>query len=138
MEKSVIEFEKYGIKNIFFIGQKVQCVYYHESIQYPNKLWIFEKPFTPVKLGVIVGCAGIKPYYLSLKDGKELYLYVKFKEYYSKKAIPASCVIDASKEAESIKTLLEKNKHKIGQPGYSEESYNKLLLQQRKAESYLK
>lgn len=135
---------KYGRESIFHTGQKVQCVYYHEydSEHTPHyrRPWyqrIFDTAFHPVKLGVIVGDAGRHPYWLG-NDGTEQYLFVKFKEYRFNKAIPISCISDAEQSAKEMKEFLAKNIDKIGQKGYSAESFASLQNQANKAENFTK
>jgi len=125
-------------KRILHKGQKVRCTYYHESTQYPMRII---GGFTPVKLGVIVGDAGIRPYYLAVGDGSfngtEQYLYVKFKEYFFKKAIPISCIKDAKEAVKNLESFLKENEHKIGEKGYSMESYDILYKQMNEAKEFI-
>lgn len=97
--------EKYGKTSNFHAGQKVIATYYHESIQYPDKNFCFDEPFTPSKFGVIKGDAGMKDYYLGT-DNKEQFLWVKFREYLFKKAIPMSCLLDAGEYIQLTKIIL--------------------------------
>lgn len=139
MESKTFVIEKYGNKKEFVIGQKVECIYYHE---YPGerdaykRTWLsmlIDKPFKPVKLGVIVGDAGIHPYWLAGNDRKEQYLFVKFKEYVFAKPIPISCIQDAKQSAERTLAMLERDKDKIGQKGYSQDAFDSLSKQANKA-----
>jgi hypothetical protein len=107
---------KYGVETTLRVGQKVECSYYQEygrwfmKSAYKRKWWqLFDLPFKPVKIGVIVGDAGTHPYWLAEKDGKEQYLLVKFKEYFFAKPIPISCIIDAKQSAEIMARLLNEN-----------------------------
>ena len=130
---------QYGDTETFYTGQKVRCIYYHESIQHP---YMIIGGFTPVKLGIIVGDAGTRPYYLagSTKSteavGTEQYLYVKFKEYFFKKAIPISCMNDAQKEARALENMLKESEHRIGERGYDLESFNALTEQMNRAKLF--
>jgi hypothetical protein len=123
-------------------GQKVRCIYYHEEIQKPNKLWIIDKPFTPVKNGIVVGDAGMREYYLQYDGNKKEYgglqqfVYIKFNEYLFEKAIPISCVTDCKEAAEKLESFLENTKHRIGEKGFSEESYNSLLESAKVAKEF--
>lgn len=125
------KFNKYGTEIELSIGQKVQCTYYHEYANsddaykrtFISKL--IDKPFKPVKLGIIIGDAGIHPYWLS-NNKKEQYLLVKFKEYLLPKPIPISCIQDALEAAEREKIMLERDKHLIGTKGYSKEAFESL------------
>src|SRR5690242_18520689 len=129
------KFNKYGKEIEFSVGQKVECIYYHEYERWYTKdaykrSWLsklIDRPFKPIKLGVIVGDAGIHPYWLAGNDGKEQYLLVRFKEYFLPKPIPISCIKDALEVAEQIKAMLERDKDKIGQKGYSIEAFESLL-----------
>lgn len=69
-------FTKFGKTKTFSIGQKVKAIYYNE---YENKKdaykrsflsLLIDKPFKPVKFGLIIGDAGEHPYWLSVRDGK--------------------------------------------------------------------
>lgn len=122
---------RFGKNKKLFIGQKVQCVYYHERIQYPNT--IKAEFFTPVKCGVIIGDAGVRKYYLACGDGTEQYLWVKFKEYIFNKAIPVSCIDDAKESAERTLAFLKKSEHRIGEKGYELDSFLQLENQSKKA-----
>lgn len=126
----------YGIPKTFEVGQKVKCTYYHERIQYPNRLWLFSKPFEPVKFGVIVGDAGIKPYYLAHPTKVEQFLRVKFKEYSGNKDIPISCIEDAAESAKRLRNMICQDMDKLGQPGYDIASYLELLNCAEKAEVF--
>lgn len=131
---------KYTENRTVNIGQKVECVYYHEYERWYMKdaykrTWLsrlIDKPFKPVKLGVIVGDAGIHPYWLGT-DRKEQYLFVKFKEYIFPKPIPISCIRDALQSAERTLAMLERDKDKIGQKGYGQNAFDSLLKQAAKA-----
>ena len=143
-------YKYYGKDKSLHIGQHVQVTYYNESIQLEeDKRWlpfthrIFgDTPFTPVKLGVIVGSVGIQPYYLSgstnTGDGKryhgtEQYLYVKFKEYFFNKAIPMSCISDAEEAANNMLKMLERHECRLGDFGFSLDAYTQLKKQSEKA-----
>lgn len=119
---------QFGIERTLEIGQKVECIYYHEDIQWKEnkETWrslvpFMDAPFTPVKLGIIVGDAGNRPYYLSFGNGQQ-FLYVKFKEYRFAKAIPISCIKDAKQSALEMQQFISDNSHKVGQKGYSVDS----------------
>ena len=115
-----------GQRKEFFVGQKVQCIYYQEYdrnyMQYAYKRTFLEKlidkPFEPVKLGIIVGDAGVHPYWLAGNGRKEQYLLVKFEEYFFAKPIPISCIEDALQAAESTQRFLKESEHRIGEKGY--------------------
>ena len=128
MKEETFYTSKFSTKRELRTGQKVECVYYHELTQlYANKsknLLDYVNPFTPVKLGVIVGDAGRRPYYLAGFDGKEQYLYVKFKEYLFKKAIPISCIYDAKESTEKMERMLKEDAHRLGEKGYEKESFD--------------
>lgn len=120
------------------VNQKVECIYYHESIQYPNKIWLLDKPFEPVKFGIVIGDAGRRPYYLSNEvDNKELYLYIKFREYRFKKAIPISCIRDIKQSIASTERLIDANKDRIGEKGYSMEAFIALEQNIEKGKKFL-
>lgn len=143
MKQKTFICNKYGTETILQVGQKVKCFYYHEYGRpyevdsYKRKWWqLFDKPFKPVKLGVIVGDAGTHQYWLGDNDRKEQYLLVKFKEYFFAKPIPISCIIDANQFAERMAILLEENEHRIGEKGYDLESFNALTGQMNKAKSF--
>lgn len=87
---------------------------------------LIDKPFEPVKLGVIIGDAGVHPYWLAAHGRKEQYLFVKFKEYILPKPIPISCIQDALEAAERIKSFLEANIERVGEKGYSKEAFDSL------------
>jgi len=118
----------YPVKE-FKSGQQVKCIYYHEYFNEPkakNRSWLslmFDKPFKPVKYGVVTGSAGVHPYWLAGGDGTEEYLWVKFKEYRFKKAIPISCCYDAKQAAIDDVNFLKQNYHNIGQKGYSKKAF---------------
>jgi hypothetical protein len=140
MESKTFVIEKYGNKKEFVIGQKVECIYYHEygrwymKDAYKRKWWqLFDLPFKPVKLGVIVGDAGVHPYWLAGNDRKEQYLFVKFKEYFFAKPIPISCIQDALQAAERTLAMLERDKDKIGQKGYGQDAFDSLSKQANRA-----
>lgn len=132
----------FGHEKELYIGQKVECVYYHESIQLDSdkrrqsilSTIVGDSTFTPIKCGKIVGSAGVRPYYLSGStntgaNGKELYLFVKFPEYTLKKAIPISCITDARQAANDTLVFLARNIDRVGQKGYSNEAYRALKQQ---------
>jgi len=140
MENTFVS-DKYGIIKYFHVGQKVQCGYYHEYERWYMKnaykrtliSRLIDKPFKPVKLGIIVGNAGIHPYWLGI-DNKEQYLYVKFKEYILPKPVPISCIEDALESAKRTSAMLERDKDKIGiVKGYDIKSRNWLKEQANKA-----
>ncbi len=142
MKQKIFIDKKYGAETILQVGQKVECFYYHEYERsymkgaYKRKWWqLFDLPFKPVKLGVIVGDAGIHPYWLAF-GGNEQYLLVKFKEYFFAKPIPISCIRDAKQSVESMAKFLKENENKIGEKGYSLESFKALTEQMNKAKSF--
>ena len=134
-------YTKYGITSELFVGQKVECSYYgewsHVADKYKRPLYqqIIDRPFKPVKLGVIIGDAGIHPYWLGDSRG-ERYLFVRFNEYLFDKAIPISCIEDAKKSAEKMLYILNQDAHRIGEKGYGITSYNSLLSQAKKAQEF--
>lgn len=138
--------QKYGNKKEFVVGQKVQCTYYHEyERSYMQKAYkrtwlsmLIDKPFKPVKLGVIVGDAGVHPYWLAGSEPTQQYLLVKFKEYIFPKPIPISCIQDALEAAESTKRFLEKDKFRIGEKGYSQEAFDSLSKHMNSAFEFVK
>ena len=141
MENKIFVIEKYGNKTEFSAGQKVECTHYHEYGRSYMKdaykrTWLsvlIDKPFKPVKLGVIVGDAGVHSYWLAGNDRKEQYLFVKFKEYFFAKPIPMSCIQDAKQASERTLSMLERNKDKIGQKGYGQDTFDNLSKQANKA-----
>jgi hypothetical protein len=143
MKQQTFISNKYGTETILQVGQKVECVYYHEygrlymKDAYKRKWWqLFDLPFKPIKLGVIVGDAGTHPYWLAGNDRKEQYLLVKFKEYFFAKPIPISCIIDAKQSAESMAIFLKESEHRIGEKGYDLASFKALTEQMNKAKSF--
>ena len=143
MKQQTFISNKYGTETILQVGQKVECSYYHEygrwymKDAYKRKWWqLFDPPFKPVKLGVIVGDAGIHPYWLAGNDRKEQYLLVKFKEYFFAKPIPISCIRDAKRSAESMARFLKESEHRIGEKGYDLASFKALTEQMNKAKSF--
>ena len=131
---------KHGIEKALQTKQKVECSYYFEHMlnkeAYKRKWWqLFDKPFTPVKLGVIVGDAGIHPYWLG-ENNKEQYLFVQFKEYVFAKAIPISCIKDAKQSSEDMAKFLNQNEHRIGEKGFDILSFNTLKQQMEKSKVY--
>lgn len=140
--ETTFSIKKYGRETILKIGQKVECSYYHE---YPRKYMdrsyhrplyqLIDPPFKPVKLGIIVGDAGFHPYWLAHGDNEQ-YLFVKFKEYIFNKAIPISCIQDASESAAEMERFLKESESKIGEFGYDLESYNALTEQMNKAKKF--
>jgi len=143
MKQQTFISNKYGTETILKIGQKVECIYYHEYPRlfekdaYKRKWWqLFDLPFKPVKLGVIVGDAGTHPYWLAGNDRKEQYLLVKFKEYFFAKPIPISCIRDAKKSAESMARFLKESEHRIGEKEYDLASFETLTEQMNKAKSF--
>ena len=63
-------------KDTFFVGQKVECTYYHE---YENNVDSYKRtflekfidePLSPVKLGIIVGDGGVHPFWLATNKKK--------------------------------------------------------------------
>ncbi len=125
--QTVFTITKYGKTNTLTVGQKVFCSYYSCRTQNPYKI-TFE-PFQGPKYGIIIGAAGKKRFWLCFDENKkayngfEKYLYVKFKEYKFTKAIPISCIDDAEEHIKFLEKVLERGKDKIGQKGYSIESY---------------
>lgn len=140
MEK--YKFNKYGNGIEFTVGQKVECSYYHEYDSerdgYERTLLekLIDKPFKPVKHGIIVGDAGIHPYWLAGADRKEQYLLVKFKEYRLAKPIPISCIKDAHQSYLDTMAFLERDKDKIGQKGYSQEAFDSLYSKALQAKEF--
>lgn len=125
------KFNKYGTDFIFKTGEEVTATYYHEHdggtldcYKRPFCQWI-ESEFTPVKHGIIIGNAGTHPFWLG-RNREEQYLFVKFKEYRFNKAIPISCLQNRQQRKKEILAFLEREKHRIGNPGYSFDSYNQL------------
>jgi hypothetical protein len=98
---------------------------------------LFDKAFKPVKYGVIVGDSGIHPYWLG-RDRKEQYLLVKFSEYNFAKPIPISCIRDAEQSAKEAEFFLNQGKHKLGEPGYGYEAFNKLTDDLNKNKAFIK
>jgi len=141
MESNTFVSEKYGQRKEFFVGQKVQCTYYHEYGRYYMQdaykrsfiSMLIDKPFKPVKLGSIVGDAGIHPYWLAGTDRKEQYLLVKFREYILPKPIPISCIQDALEAAEGTQRFLKESEHRIGEKGYDKKSFDSLSENVNKA-----
>lgn len=136
--------EKYGNRKEFTIGQKVECIYYHEypdeKCAYKRSLLskLIDRPFRPVKLGVIVGDAGVHPYWLaSNREQREQYLFVKFKQYVFAKPIPISCITDALQAAKRMEKFLQHGMDNLGSKGFSYESYNRLKKQMNKALEYV-
>jgi hypothetical protein len=144
MKKQTFIDNKYGKEKILHIGQKVECIYYHEYKgeidSYKRTLLekFIDKPFSPVKLGIIVGDAGIHPYWLAGNERKERYLLVKFKEYFFAKPIPISCITDAEFSANRMDAVLKENEHRIGEKGFSKESFENLKNQNNKTRKFLK
>ena len=129
------------VNKTFKVGQKVACNYYHEYLNeecsYKRKWWqLFDAPFKPVKMGVIVGNAGVHPYWLSRNNQEEQYLLVKFKEYFFAKPIPISCLKDCKEFANDINLLLSESRHRVGEKGYSLESFTSLTNQANKADVF--
>ncbi len=143
MKQQTFICNKHGREDTLHVGQKVECTYYHEykighiKDAYKRKWWqLFDLPFKPVKIGVIVGDYGIHPYYLAGSDGNEQYLLVKFQEYLFAKPIPISCIRDAKQSAESMARFLNENEHLIGEKGYSFNSHETLKNQMNRAKSF--
>lgn len=126
--KKTFSIIKCDIKKELHVGQRVVCSYYGEYstdlniIQ--NILCIFFGYFTPVKFGIIIGDAGNRNYFLTGR--KEQFIWVKFKEYFLKKAIPISCIEDAVESAVNLEKFLISRKKEIGNPGYSRSSFDAL------------
>lgn len=142
-EKTKFYHSTFGNQHVFEVGQKVECIYYHE---YPRsymkdaykRKWfeiIIDRPFKPVKLGVVINDAGIHPYWLS-PFGNEQYLLVKFKEYFLPKPIPISCITDAKEAVERMEFFLKKSIGRLGEKGYDFESFDKLTNQMNKAKAF--
>lgn len=116
----------------FIKGQEVFCSYYCEySMEFKKMAYkrsfferLIDKPFKGPKTGFVVGSAGYHDYWLCGK--KQLYVLVKFKEYFFAKPIPISCIQDRAEHAKQTLKFLTDNEHRIGQPGYSLEDYFKL------------
>ena len=143
MKKETFTGTYYGQETTLHLGQKVECTYYHEYSRlymkdaYKRKWWqLFDLPFKPVKLGVIVGDAGVHPFWLGDNDRKEQYLLVKFKEYFFAKPIPMSCMEDTQEAADKMERILKADQHRIGEKGYSMGSYLALKNQAEKGKSF--
>lgn len=134
---------KYGITELLSDGQKVMCGYYHEyDREYMKDAYkrtllerIIDKPFKPVKFGVIVGDAGIHPFWLGI-DRKEQYLLVKFEGDFFAKPIPISCIEDAAAYAKQRRSFTAANKDRIGEKGYDKESFDALNKWADEAEKF--
>lgn len=143
MKKTKFIANNYGKDVVLYLNQKVECSYYHEyngeveSYQRSFLERIIDKPFTPVKLGVIVGEAGIHPYWLAGDGRKEMYLLVKFKEYLFAKPIPISCIYDAEFQSKRMESILKKNEYRVGEKGYSKQSFDMLKIQNDKLKTFL-
>lgn len=142
MKEQTFISNRYGKTSFFSIGQKVEVTYYHEYNYIPNEYHdsffksLFDKPFTPVKLGMIVGDAGIRSYWLA-KDGKEQFLWVRFKECRFDKAIPISCIEDALVAAQRMEIFLRNGEKYLGERGYSYESFGQLTKQMNDAKAFV-
>ncbi len=95
---------QFGREKTISIGQKVFCIYYHESI---HKNLPFGIGFTPPKYGVVIGDAGIHKGYSYNKNIDLQWLYVKFDEYNRNIAIPIDCIDDAKQSIEATKHMIE-------------------------------
>jgi len=132
--KKFIYTDYVGRQTDFYVGQRVQCYYYHERINEKfayKRTWfskIIDKPFEPVKFGVIIGYAGIHPFYLA-PNNVEQFLLVKFSEYKLAKPIPISCITDALLAENSLRRLLENNQNKVGSKGFGYDTFSKLQQQ---------
>lgn len=142
MEQTFIS-NKYDTETILKVGQKVECSYYHEygrwymKDAYKRKWWqLLDRPFKPVKLGIIVGDAGIHRYWLAGTNREEQYLLVKFKEYFFAKPIPISCIMDAKESAKSMSRFLRESACMIGEKGYETESFKELEKLMNKAKLF--
>lgn len=135
---------KYGATKILMVGQKVECIYYHEYGSYMKdaykRSWLsklIDEPFKPVKFGVIVGDAGTHPYWLASGGATEQYLLVKFKEYILPKPIPISCIKDAKLSAEFLEKFLKMHENRVGEKGFDKESREALTIQLNRAKQFL-
>ncbi len=125
MKNETFTYNRQGKETLFSVGQKVECIHYHEE-WWPqrgvyNRNWlkaIIDRPFKPVKLGVIVGDAGTHPYWLPYYDGKVQYLLVKFKEYFFAKPIPISCIYDVNESIKKMEKSLQENEDKRGSDSF--------------------
>ena len=131
-----------GPDDVLIEGQKVECFYYTEHGDKGYKRHWFEKlidpPFQPVKLGVIVGKAGIFPYWLAAGGKTETYLFVKFDQYFFKKAIPISCIRDAATSASNTIQYLKQNEHLLGKTGFEKKAFDLLMKQATAAQKFTK
>jgi hypothetical protein len=133
----------FGNKKVLTVGQKVECIYYNEygmiwGDDAYKRTWLsllLDKPFKPVKLGVIIGDAGVHPFWMGV-NGKEQYLLVRFKEYLFPKPIPISCINDAMQSVEKVYRMIERDKDKMGQKGYEEEYFDTCLDLASKAHEF--
>jgi len=142
MGHSTFKHSKYGYETIIKVGQKVECVYYGEyerAVSY-QRTWLarlIDKPFRPVKLGVVVGDAGWHPYWLAGNAKVEQYLFVRFNEYIFPKAIPITCIKDAAESAQKLEYFINYFKNRIGEHGWSKESYDLLKNRVEKAKKFI-
>lgn len=143
MGQTEFTFDRFGKEITLKVGQKVQAISYHEDE--PDCTWTGYKrtseeiktdpPFTPVKLGVVVGDAGVHPYRMG-RYGKSQYLLVKFADYKLPKPIPISCLEDAAEAAEKTFFKLKRDIHLLGQKGYDTESFQYLVNMANKAKAF--
>ncbi len=125
-------------------GSKVKCIYYHEHLHEAKKYnrpriqKILDRPFSPVKYGVVVKSAGVHPYWLATGvGGMEEYLFVRFKEYMFLKAIPLSCCFEAAECLKHDKEFLLSNIHRVGEPGFGIDSFRELGNIMRNGEAFI-
>ncbi len=131
--------EKYTFEEKTFLkGQKVSCFYYCEEITHPRRLFWFDKPFEPVKFGIICADAGQRrmhrPWY-EQKD-TEPYLWVKFKEYRFRKAIPVSCIEDITEYASRLESFMNSSQTPVGGHGNPIETHLWFLRNIAQARSF--
>ena len=143
MKNNVFTFNIYGREKVLRIGQKVECVYYHEyddnvdSYKRSPLSKLIDKPFRPVKLGVIIGDAGVHPYWLAKKNKRERYLLVRFSEYRLPKPIPISCIEDVKQEAERNKEFIINSVPKMDEKGHDLDSLLWLMNLLKKEREFL-
>jgi hypothetical protein len=133
MKNIAYKIEKYGNVSVFTKGQKVMCCYYHEyEPNYEDDAYkrtflerLIDAPFKPVKFGVIVGSAGVHPFWLG-DNRREQYLLVKFKEYHFAKPIPISCIQDAATYVKEHKDRIAENDLKPWQDKTAYDALNRL------------
>lgn len=134
MKKETFIYNETGKEEVFTVGQKVNIIYYAEhgmEDQYKRKWYeeLIDRPFGKgsSKNGIIVGDAGIHPYWLAGNKKVERYLLVQFEEYFFAKPIPISCIHDINWAIENLNGHLESGKGKIGQKGFEFVYYDKFL-----------